>query len=808
MFGHFRAPVSGASRRRLVAYAVTSAVVASVLGVVSAPQALADDEYVPSVTLTHATWGYLDKATPRQAHVDPAGDAPVGGWHDRTGQHLSRSYFTFDVARFGGKRIVSATLAGRETHANDCAKRSIELWSTAPFTAQSSWRNPPAERTKVATSGLPSSGCLVENATFDVAQALRAAVAAGESKLTLELRVPARSEWDKRFGRTFANDLKLQVSYNTAPLAPTELLLGSGQGYPCATQAPGTYLYHPGTQVGGVFAQDPDGIDEQLQGRLAVWPVDDPVKREERVTTVYPHWGFNSFYLDSLNIELEHNRTYGWALQSDDGTDVSPWTATCYFTLDTVSPDHPPTITSPEYPNSTAPTGDVGTPGHFTFDANGVADVVGFYYGRYSPDTYVAADHLGGSATIEFTPTESGEQYLQVYSVDRAGRSSATEYHRFRVRESRPDVNSTDYLWYGTWGGIGVPGKFDFAPKVPNAVQYLYQLNDDPEQSVAAGADGKASVTITPSRGGENSLKVRTKDSAGAVGAVRDYRFQVATAPAVTLQSSLMVGKENTVSLAPGMPDVVEYEYWFGDDDNAPHTTLAADAAHKASFAWTPSMDNYPFDLRVSSRSANGQTSAVREVSPSVDLARPTISRSGGERPGSPAVFTLSSRMPNVTEWFWRVEGGNEEGSVPARPDGTGTFSWTPKDDGSPTISFWAKNSAGATSAGDFESWTVWSSPRITSTDYPEWSWAGGIGVAGQFTFRPSENVSDVTEYVYAYDNGRDPGPEQTVQAGPDGSATVTITPTEGGYKYLRVRSKSADGSRSGQGSYTFVVNY
>ncbi|MGH3389826.1 MAG: hypothetical protein ACRDOO_13220, partial [Actinomadura sp.] len=60
------------------------------------------------------------------------------------------------------------------------------------------------------------------------------------------------------------------------------------------------------------------------------------------------------------------------------------------------STDYPPTGTH----------GGVGVPGAFTLTSNAVDDIVAFRYGR-SQDvvTRVAADRLGGEATITYTPT-------------------------------------------------------------------------------------------------------------------------------------------------------------------------------------------------------------------------------------------------------------------------------------------------------------------------------------------------------------------------------------------------------------------
>lgn len=69
-----------------------------------------------------------------------------------------------------------------------------------------------------------------------------------------------------------------------------------------------------------------------------------------------------------------------------------------------------------------------GGPGQtepFSFTANGVPDVTGFVYceavGKCTPTTYVAANQLGGSATVGVSPVASGPNDLWVRSVDRAG---------------------------------------------------------------------------------------------------------------------------------------------------------------------------------------------------------------------------------------------------------------------------------------------------------------------------------------------------------------------------------------------------
>lgn len=171
-------------------------------------------------------------------------------------------------------------------------------------------------------------------------------------------------------------------------------------------------------------------------------------------------------------------------------------------------------------------------------------------------------------------------------------------------------------------------------------------------------------------------------------------------------------------------------------------------------------------------------------------------------------MIDVSTRMPNPTEYEWGIAGSDERGKAAAGADGKATITWTPKDDGYHTLSVRATNATGAVTDWTSVSITTYSRPDVSSTDYPEWTYGGGVGVPGKFTFRPYETTPDVVAYVYVYDNGRDPGPEQTVEAGADKAATVTITPTQPGYNHVKVRAKSADGTLSGLSTYTFIVNY
>ncbi|GLY04083.1 MULTISPECIES: amidase domain-containing protein [Actinoplanes] len=77
-----------------------------------------------------------------------------------------------------------------------------------------------------------------------------------------------------------------------------------------------------------------------------------------------------------------------------------------------------------------------------------------------------------------------------------------------------------------TWSGAaGTAGTFTLSPPPgQTATAYLYALNNtSPTSKVAAAADGTATVTLTPGRGGMNRLYVRAFDAAGNLTSALGY---------------------------------------------------------------------------------------------------------------------------------------------------------------------------------------------------------------------------------------------------------------------------------------------
>lgn len=587
------------SLRRALIHSLTVALFAAAALTTNVSPAAAGTIYR---TIHSSSWAYVDASRPDSSFVDQSGDAPVGAWHDdATGHHISRSYFALDLAPFLGKRIFSAIMFGRETVAEDCDKRAVELWSTDDFDARTTWRDKPVERTKLGFMGpIDGYACPAPRLEFDLTHAVAEALAAGRSRLTVALRVPDGEESSLVRGRHFASSVGVTVAYNTPPDTPTNLRTAHPDNV-CATQAPGPYL-NGGTHNLYAYVQDPDGT-VNLDARFAVWPVDAPDERREflSVSGSPNAWA-------PLPSELPVNgRTYAWQVQADDGDDASPWSQTCYFTYDTDRPATAPMVSSVDYPENEWG-GGAGIPGTFTFSAAGDTDVIGFHYRDWLGVTnYVAANHAGGSAEVDITPERSGFSAIYVVGVDKAGNRSPERAYEFRVIDTAPIVTGP------RTSPFGVPAEFTFSPRMPDGVEYLYWFDSGEPTVVVADSDGTARVSVSKPVG-VYLLHVRSRTSAGLLSSVYTTVFAVVDEPVVTsdvypeLEYGGGVGTSGTFTFAPSRPDVTEYVYRF---DSQPETTVAAGADSKATVTWTPTIA-HQHTLTVYSRSGDDAVSESR----------------------------------------------------------------------------------------------------------------------------------------------------------------------------------------------------
>jgi len=73
-----------------------------------------------------------------------------------------------------------------------------------------------------------------------------------------------------------------------------------------------------------------------------------------------------------------------------------------------------------------------------------------------------------------------------------------------------------------------VPAEFILAPAAQNVVEYVYQINDEPEQTVAAAADGTGTITYTPTvPGGSLRVVARSRQADGTLSEALDFTFYI-----------------------------------------------------------------------------------------------------------------------------------------------------------------------------------------------------------------------------------------------------------------------------------------
>lgn len=532
-------------------------------------------------TFSPVSTAHTDVTSPLRS-FDNAGKAtPVGATLDtKHGYHASKSYFTYDLTPLIGTQIFSVYASTVETKVNDCSKpRSTELWS-ASSSEHPTWVSQPAEQVK-QNGPLTEDICVSPEIEWDTTQAVQAAVAAHQSKLTLVMRLPDDKQLDPAYGREYASGLSLLINLNHAPNTPTEL---SVDRKPCGSAPLLTPEQYPEliTRV-----NDPDAVGNQgtdsLTATFTIRNIADP--SEKFVSTANGVAG--TLVGNEPSGALRDGQTYELTVQVDDGHAVSPVSAPCRFTVDTTAPT-PPTVTSADYAeNGTFPgTGGQGLTGKFTFTANGASDVTGYYYGEFGHTTYVAAGKLGGEATIDYNPTSSGPHTLQVRSVDNAGNQSSETNYVFWVRNIEPGFTSTP-----EHGDIGVARVLTFTPGMPDVVEYGYHIDNGPAQTIAAGPDGTASINYPATVSGPHHIYVTNTTSSGLTSAaVDDYVYVGGDQPTVNSDTYSVfggggIGISGTFTFTSELLNVSEYTYSF---NGGAEVTIPADADGSAAISFAP----------------------------------------------------------------------------------------------------------------------------------------------------------------------------------------------------------------------------
>ncbi|MEV4510985.1 hypothetical protein AB0K00_18680 [Dactylosporangium sp. NPDC049525] len=546
--------------------AVLVTAVGGFLVATAAPASAGTSVHVPSVAAA-----YTDALHPNVSHVgDPLGQ-PVGLWRDGAGRfHLSRAYYTFDLSAYAGLSVTSAAVRVPEFFVADCARPSgVALYKASSFTAPT-WAQPPAEQAlldatpqNVATNG----GC-PGIAAWDVTAELTAALAERRPTLTVELRLTGLAEVDPRRHRLFTPTAAIDLVYNRPPNGPAAAMV-DGRLCSVIPQLRSTNA----TPVVGAGAIDPDG--DAVTVALAVWPVDDPVRRSE-----FPG---PSVTLPAGVLAADGDYVLAVRAVDADGA-ATDWTVACVWTFDGNPPANAPSVSV-----SGGQPGRPGVAATFTFSANGDPDVVGFRWGFDAPSGDVLpAGQPGGSATVSWTPPLSGVYHLVVVGVDRAGQESSAATFDYRVASDAPTIEDHD-----PEAPFNQNRTITFHPGAADVVDYVYKFKNNVEHVVPAGADGTATVVLLVNMsGGGSPLSVYSRSADGTRSETSSTVFNPRSAPTVTSEQYPIGGTNGAPAGTPGVfvvtsyvPGVLSYSYRI---DGGPKVNAPTDANGNLVINYTP----------------------------------------------------------------------------------------------------------------------------------------------------------------------------------------------------------------------------
>ncbi|WP_416902145.1 hypothetical protein [Micromonospora echinospora] len=313
--------------------------------------------------------------------------------------------------------------------------------------------------------------------------------------------------------------------------------------------------------------------------------------------------------------------------------------------------------------------------------------------------------------------------------------------------------------------------------------------------------------------GGTYVFVVRATDPNGAVSDwSTECRFTVdTTSPVAPTVSSTDYPDENDSYGGPGIPgeftfganggtDTVRYRYSL---QGGTSVEVAADApGGSATVSVTPPRDG-PWYLSVQSVDRAGRMSTttthsfrVRTTSPTIVDGNPTAGF------GEARTLTFQPRIENVVEYTYRLNDGPEQ-TVASAADGTATVTIVPAKAGWNDVHVRSRTADNLPSGEANHRFHLATKPTVSSVEYPINTPLTGApaGTPGTFVFQPG--MPGVTEYVYSIAFG----PAQTVAAGPDGSASMSYTPSTSKIYRITVYSRTADGIVSETFTGTFYAS-
>jgi Concanavalin A-like lectin/glucanases superfamily len=485
----------------------------------------------PSVSLGLVRWGNII-GSPASLQGQTIAQDPFRGEGAKVGKgcdsscYLYRSVWDFSIGALGGRHVLNATFAATLYHSWSCSDTPVELWNVGGGISDSYAWNTLGWPTYLDTRWGHANGssCGQPPVRMEFAGSLAANLnwfASGWwSEYTVGLK--AQNESDVNQWKRFYADATLAVEYNSYPATPDQLDV---EGKGCAGGAARPFVA-TATPLLQARVSDPDG-GQLLSARFdwAVSGVPDPLVGSATTASV------GNGALAQVRVppgQLAEGRTYAWRVTSSDGTDSSPTSGWCEFTVDTTPPDRG-TVTSADYPSDQELHGVAGRTGHFVLHPpTGHPEDVAFY--KYALDCKepgcATAVPTGPSAPATNFGTPDIDGYCRSLGYQGGSLDGATAYDWHCVSGGGSHVGLDLVRGCGWQYGEGTwqPRSRDFN-------------NPYSWECWRATADYSAVADVTPPAG-PHDLFVWTMDRASQLnpGEPTDYHFLVRTEQAPQAQ--------------------------------------------------------------------------------------------------------------------------------------------------------------------------------------------------------------------------------------------------------------------------------
>ncbi|WP_437096273.1 LamG domain-containing protein [Streptomyces sp. enrichment culture] len=371
-----------------------------------------------------------------------------------------RSLFQFDTRAVAGKKILHADFSAYEIWSANCIKKNVELWRTSTISSARTWSSPPSWKSRVDTVSAAkgaSSECPDGSVEFDATSAVAYTAKAKDTTTTLGLRADESdpiawkqfmSPKDDRI--TAERRPKLSIAYVSVPNTAPSYVKIADPSTSCSSSTSPPYIRDETPR----FTATPTSADGSQavvrpEFQLYTGSSTTPTSYRPSAWTASGTAGTWTPTLDSgqtyhFRARTQYKVTYGGDTQYLYG----PWSASCYFKIDSAGPPQP-TVTSVNnvYPEcagetcaSSPETGSVGMTGQFKITA-GATDVrryVSWLNGiKVEDKTYTVNT---ASHTVTVTPNKRLTNTLRVQTYDAAGNPGTSKDYLFNVAKPSAPV--------------------------------------------------------------------------------------------------------------------------------------------------------------------------------------------------------------------------------------------------------------------------------------------------------------------------------------------------------------------------------